>query len=75
MAVFDQKCSGMATLVSSSRGGAGKTCARRGVGLHEDTSERFSDGIFYMSLGAELVYVELIQSNAVLVRRSGSYKS
>lgn len=73
-AIFDQNSFGTVTAVASGMGGIGRTCALRGVGLHEDALKRFPDGIFYMSLGAESGKAELIRNIAEFVRRSGGYK-
>lgn len=59
------------TVVASGMGGTGKTCALRGVGLHEDAALRFPGGVLYMSLGAESSKTELIRNIANVVRRAG----
>lgn len=72
-AIFDNSI-GTVTAIANGMGGIGKTCALRGVGLLEEASRRFPDGIFYMSLGEESGQKELIQNIAEFVRRSGGYK-
>lgn len=59
------------TVVASGMGGVGKTCALRGVGLHEDAELRFPGGVLYMSLGAESSKEELIRNIGNVVRRTG----
>lgn len=69
-AIFDKE-STTVSAVAVGMGGVGKTCALRGVALHNDAKTRFPGGILYTSLGVEAGEREVINSLAMFVREAG----